>query len=60
MLFYRCDIAIAAGVSMITGFYVVNDELGSFTKETQRRVIRAIEEALDAGDCCLSIGTLKG
>jgi LacI family transcriptional regulator len=44
MLFKRGDIARLAGVSTATVLYVINDVLRSVTQETQRSVMRAIEE----------------
>ncbi len=44
MPFAREDVARLAGVSTATVPYVINDELRSVTQETQRRVVRDIEE----------------
>lgn len=44
MPFAREDVARLAGVSTATVPYVINDVLRSVTQETQRSVMRAIEE----------------
>ena len=46
MLIKRGDIAIVVGVSTATILYGINDVLRSVTQETQRSVMRAIEERL--------------
>ncbi len=46
MLFKRRDVTSLAGVSTARVFYFIKDVLRSVTRESQQRVIRAIEEQL--------------